>query len=609
MPAEIAVRQLSGLAKVLHENGTDLGAIVAELDMELPALDDVFARVDWSAYVRVLEAVRERCGAGALRRVGAGTVHTDDAYLFRANILLGFDDSQAALASMCEPRGLFRTIVPCIDVAWEATGPRTCRVRASMRPGYGDCPAHHELSAGTIAEFPRVLFERPARVTLVPTERGADYEVEFARPSPLAALRRRWHRSRRNRTFLQAVGGVFEELSQRQVHLQRESQLRAESEEKLRRTEKMEALGQLTGGVAHDFNNLLLVIRGNLDLLHNKLADGDQRRLLEAAEEAVQRGADLTKQLLAFNSQAPLAPETLDLNDTVVEMQTLLERTLGEQVSISTDLAPGLWQTNVDPGLLKNAVINLALNARDAMPDGGHLTIETANTDIDSQASRLRDVPPGAYVTLALSDTGIGMTDSVLDRAFDPFFTTKPVGKGSGLGLAMVYGFIEQSKGTVRIDSRPGVGTVVTLYLPRARERLDVRRAGPADEALRGSGETVLVVEDDPRVSSTVTRQLEELGYAALKAADAAAALEILSSRSDIRALLTDIVLPGPMAGPALADRALRQYPSLGVAYMSGYPDDATTGSSSIPASAVRLGKPFHRAELASAISRAVSRS
>ncbi len=600
MPAEIAVRQLSGLATVLREDGHDFEEIVAELELPRMPLDDVFARIDWSDYARVLEGVAGRLGKSTLRRVGAAMLHTDDAYLFRANIQLGFDDAAAALASMCQPNGLFRTIVPCIDVSWEQRGPRHGVVHTTMADGYEPCRAHHELSAGLIAAFPGLLFEAPARVALGFTRSGVDYEVRFARPSPLAIVRRRWSRSHRNPAYLRAVANVFVELAERQANLQAESERLALSEEKLRRTEKMEALGQLTGGVAHDFNNLLLVIRGNLDLLHGRVVDESAEGLLGAAEEAVQRGAELTKQLLAFGRQAPLSPEAVDLNATVLEMEALLARTLGEQVQIETTLDPALWPATVDIGLLKNAILNLALNARDAMPEGGSLILATANSQRNGASSAGSEHDD--YVALSLRDSGIGMSEAVQSRAFEPFFTTKAPGQGSGLGLAMVYGFMEQSGGLVEIDSESGSGTEVTLLLPRASAASLPRAAGDREAGEPGEGERVLVVEDDPHAGATVAQQLEDLGYRARLVQDAETALTLLEHGEPVDVLLTDLVLPGELRGTDLATRARRLRPALACVFMSGYADRAP-----LPDAAERLAKPFGRAELANALKRAQS--
>lgn len=467
MPAEVAIRQITVLCSAL----TDQGYSVAEFTQGIPAvenqLDDVYARVDWRDYTALLERVEKKCGTEMLRGVGAATLFTDDAYLFRTNILLGYDNLQHALMAMCRPEGVLQSIVPCIELKCEQTGDG-CMVRSWMRPGYDPCRAHHELTAGTLAEVPRLLFERPASVAVQTSDRGADYEVRLAPSTALALIRRRWERSKANPAFLAEVSSVFQELSARQEELQLESRRLADSQEKLRRVERMEALGQLTGGIAHDFNNLLLVVQGNLDLLKGGIAEPETQHYLAAANDAVNRGADLTKQLLAFGRQSTLQPVTLDLRSVVAEMETLLGRTLGDRVVIRTLHADELCFTNVDPGLLQNAILNLAINARDAMPEGGELTIETGNANVTEADLELADAgqKPGRYVVLSISDTGAGMSQDVMERAFEPFYTTKAVGEGSGLGLAMVYGFVQQSRGLVKLSSEVGVGSRFRIYLP-----------------------------------------------------------------------------------------------------------------------------------------------
>lgn len=341
-----------------------------------------------------------------------------------------------------------------------------------MKDGYAPCWAYHEIAAGAISEIPTILFENPASVTLKSTDIGVEYDVLFARPKTAARLRRRWARGSPNQTYLEQMADVFQTLAERQVSLQREIRLRVNSEERLRRVEKLEALGQLTGGVAHDFNNLLLVVQGNLDLLQARLTDGESQLLFQAAIDAVERGAGLTRQLLAVGRQSPLLPETLDLRDVVTQMGVLLRRTLGEKVDIQVIHSSELWQTHVDKGLLQNAILNLAINARDAMPDGGRLTIETQNvtvaeTETDPPGGEMN---PGRYVLMTVSDDGVGMSKEVANRAFDPFFTTKALDEGTGMGLAMVYGFLQQSKGMVRLTSQPGEGSCFRIYLPEACE-------------------------------------------------------------------------------------------------------------------------------------------
>ncbi len=314
----------------------------------------------------------------------------------------------------------------------------------------------------------------------------------------------------------------------------------------------MEAVGQLTGGIAHDFNNLLTGIIGSLDLMQKRVAQGrygEIERYVTLAKASANRAASLTHRLLAFARRQPLDPKPVNVNQLVVSMEELLRRSIGEQIRLEIVAGGGLWGTFCDPHQLESALLNLAINARDAMPDGGVLTIETANAYLDPRyAADLRDVEPGQYVALSVSDTGVGMSPAVQARAFDPFFTTKPIGQGTGLGLSMVYGFARQSEGHARIYSEQGQGTTVKLYLPRhgARRNGGARhrhRGGAARR--RGSGETVLVVEDETSVRELVVDVLNDLGYRALEAADGPASLQMLRSGERIDLLITDVGLPG----------------------------------------------------------------
>ena len=330
-------------------------------------------------------------------------------------------------------------------------------------------------------------------------------------------------------------------------------------EERLRQSQKMEAVGQLTGGLAHDFNNLLAGISGSLELLQTRMAQGrtnDLERYITAAQGASKRAAALTHRLLAFTRRQTLDPKPTDVNRLVSGMEELVRRTVGPQVAVEVVGAGGLWATLVDPNQLENALLNLCINARDAMPDGGRLTVETANKWLDERTARSRDLSAGQYVSLCVSDTGTGMTPEVARRAFDPFFTTKPIGLGTGLGLSMIYGFVQQSGGQARIYSEPGQGTMVCLYLPRHHGTADAED-GPAGQAAvprAEQGETVLVVDDEPTVRMLVTEVLEDLGYTAIEAADGAAGLQVLRSNARIDLLVTDVGLPGGMNGRQVAD-------------------------------------------------------
>jgi PAS domain S-box-containing protein len=373
-------------------------------------------------------------------------------------------------------------------------------------------------------------------------------------------------------------------------------------EDQLRQAQKMEAVGQLTGGVAHDFNNLLTVIMGNLEYLERILPSPQPtERIISAALRAASRAAILTQRLLVFSRRSPLVPEVLSVNKLVAGLSDLMRRTLGEAVFIETVLAGGLWPTLADANQLENALINLAINARDAMPDGGKLTIETANTHLDEAYARMHDeVQPGQYVGILVTDTGIGMSAETVSRAFEPFFTTKELGQGTGLGLSQVYGFIKQSGGHLKIYSEIGEGTTVKLYLPRYRGSEDVSDADVATrDVSRGQGELVLVVEDDPDVRDYTVEMVSELGYSVLSAPDGATALRLLDSNREVALLFTDVGLPGGMNGRQLADQAQRRRPRLKILYTTGYARNAIVHQGRLDPGVEVIFKPFSYSDLA----------
>src|SRR5579872_4097553 len=373
-------------------------------------------------------------------------------------------------------------------------------------------------------------------------------------------------------------------------------------EDQLRQAQKMEAIGQLTGGVAHDFNNLLTVIMGNLEHLE-RLTSPEQstHRLIAAALRGASRAAILTDRLLVFSRRHPLAPEVLSVNKLVAGMSDLLRRTIGEAILVETVLAGGLWSTLADANQLENALLNLAVNARDAMPDGGKLTIETANSHLDEAYARMNDdVQPGQYVGVFVTDSGTGMALETARQVFEPFFTTKDIGQGTGLGLSQVYGFIKQSGGHVKIYSEVGEGTTVKLYLPRHRGADDIAGGGEETRELpRGRGETVLVVEDDPDVRDYTIEIVSELGYTVLSAGDGATALRLLASHREVSLLFTDVGLPGGMNGRQLADQALRRHPRLKVLYTTGYARNAIVHQGRLDPGVAVVFKPFTAAALA----------
>jgi PAS domain S-box-containing protein len=369
----------------------------------------------------------------------------------------------------------------------------------------------------------------------------------------------------------------------------------AKSEAALHQAQKVEALGHLTGGIAHDFNNMLAVIIAGINLAEKQLARGeDGGKFLKAALEGAHRAASLTNRLLAFSRQLPLKPEVADINGLVGSMSEILQRTLGETTLIETVLAGGLWKTSVDKSQVENVLLNLAINARDAMPDGGKLTIETANCHLDDDyASQHGEVAAGQYVMLAVSDTGTGMPPEIIAKAFDPFFSTKEVGKGTGLGLSQVHGFIKQSKGHIKIYSEIGHGTTIKIYLPRFYGSVAPSEVLKRSDAPRGSpSEIILVVEDDVRMREMTAASLKELGFTVLPAESAQEALSLLKHHPEVALLFTDIVMPG-MNGRILADEAVKLRPGLKVVFTTGYTRNAVVHNGVVDAGVNFLAKPF----------------
>ncbi|WP_170116485.1 PAS domain S-box protein [Devosia submarina] len=400
--------------------------------------------------------------------------------------------------------------------------------------------------------------------------------------------------------FIHAVG--------RDISAEREArEALQKTEEALRQAQKMEAVGQLTGGIAHDFNNLLQGIIGSLDIIQRRVAQGrtgELDRFLNAATTTANRAAALTHRLLAFSRRQPLDPKPVKANQLVSQMEDLLRRTIGESIQLEMVLAGGLWTTKCDPHQLESAILNLSINARDAMPNGGKLTIETCNAHLDNAyAAREREVKPGQYVCISVSDTGTGMAPDVISRAFEPFFTTKPIGQGTGLGLSMIYGFARQSEGYAKIYSEVGQGTAVKLYLPRHYGEGEESEELPqiTEEHLTQHGETVLVVEDEQVVRDLVVEVLTELGYNAIEAYDGPSGLATLQSKQKIDLLVTDIGLPG-LNGRQIADAGRQLRPGLKVLFMTGYAENATLASGFLEPGMQMITKPFSMENLATRI-------
>ena len=370
-------------------------------------------------------------------------------------------------------------------------------------------------------------------------------------------------------------------------------------EHTLFQVQKLESLGQLTGGIAHDFNNLLQVILGNLDLALLVVDhDTPAGAYLKDAVGAAERGAKLVNGLLAFARRQSLHPASVRLDKLLTEMTSLLGRVIGANIRVHLNIADDLWVVLADPSQLQNAILNLAINARDAMPAGGQLTITAANTTL---AVPRRDLKPGDYITLSIADTGSGIPADLLDKVIEPFFTTKPEGKGTGLGLSMVYGFVKQSGGDLDIRSEPGCGTTITLFLPRSEREESVSQEA-SRAAICGGGETILALEDDDAVRAFVVVQLRKMGYRVLEAADAEAALAILESGEAVDLLFTDVMMPGRLNGLEVAKRARQLRPAIKVMFTSGYVDQAFLDRTPLDLGVVLLTKPYRQAELAAAI-------
>ncbi|HSM42073.1 MAG TPA: PAS domain S-box protein [Afifellaceae bacterium] len=383
---------------------------------------------------------------------------------------------------------------------------------------------------------------------------------------------------------------------------------RRQAETALHQAQRMEAIGQLTGGIAHDFNNLLSVIIGNLELLEPRLAADEEREILGDAQEAAELGAKLTGRLLAFARQSILVPEAVDLNRLIVGLSDMLRRTIAADIDLSTVLGGDLWLTRSDPGQIENAVINLAINARDAMPSGGRLILETRNAEfIDLDVANELGLQPGQYVQLSVTDTGTGMPPEIRDRAIEPFFTTKEAGRGTGLGLPMVYGFARQSGGDVTIYSEAGKGTTVNIYLPRAEPGDAGDDRLPPTEQLAGQGERILVVEDDSRVRLLTLRRLRSLGYKAFEASNGPEALDVFEKNRPIDLVFSDLVMPGGLSGRQLCNEIRNRHGDVRVLLTSGYAEELVRGDMLESERIGILRKPYRTADLAAAIHKVLS--
>ena len=448
-----------------------------------------------------------------------------------------------------------------------------------------------ELYGGVLRSGVPIRFERELVATGRHLELAA-FRIEPASRRQVAVLFQDITARKRAEAALQHLNETLE------VRIAEAIAERKHAEEALRQSQKMEAVGQLTGGIAHDFNNLLTGIIGSLELLEVRLRQGrtsEIHRYVGAAQGASKRAAALTHRLLAFSRRQTLDPKPTDVNRLVMDMEELIRRTVGPQITLEVVRAAGLWSALIDASQLESALLNLCINARDAMPEGGRITIETANKWLDDHAAKERDLPPGQYLSLCVTDTGSGMTPDVIARAFDPFFTTKPIGQGTGLGLSMVYGFVRQSGGQVRIYSEVGCGTTMCLYLPRhygSSSEIPTITA-PTASARAPTGKTVLIVDDEPSVRMLVTEVLEDLGYSPIEASDGPAGLRILESDATVDLLISDVGLPGGINGRQLADAARITRPELKVLFITGYAENAIIGSGHLAPGMRVLTKPF----------------
>lgn len=462
-------------------------------------------------------------------------------------------------------------------------------------------PALEKISARAFINMP--LTEQGGLVALLYLNHSTprswnDSDLDFVR-EVAERTRVATERRRAERELAELAASLEQQVADRT------SELMA-AEEALRQAQKMEAVGQLTGGLAHDFNNLLTGMMGNLELLQLRLARGrleDSERFILAAQGAGRRAASLTQRLLAFSRRQTLDPKPTDVNRLISGMEELLRRTVGQNCEIEVVGAAGLWTANIDAGQLENALLNLCINARDAMPDGGRITIETANKWLDDRAARERDLPPGQYLSLCVSDTGTGMSAYTIEHAFEPFFTTKPIGEGTGLGLSMIYGFARQSNGQVRIYSEVGSGTTICIYLPRhLGEAAEIDEETSSMPIARSGGETILVVDDEATIRHLLDEVLEEAGYAVIGAHDGATGLKILQSDRRVDLLITDVGLPGGINGRQVADAARLLHPDLKILFITGYAENAAVGNGHLEPGMQLLTKPFTMDALAAKV-------
>jgi PAS domain S-box-containing protein len=506
----------------------------------------------------------------------------------------------------------------------DTTGERALDATSSINQRIFDTSLDLILVVDKRGNFLRVSPSSAAILGYQPDEMVGHSAAEFLYPDDLEGTRHEMRLARRGqvmrnfecryihkdgRIVTLAWTGVWSEPDHQHFFIGRDMSRRIALEQQLRQAQKMKAVGQLTGGIAHDFNNILTVITGMVEALSEAVkTDPILAEMVKSIEEAAERGAQLTQRMLAFARKQPLQPRPIDLNDIVTRMVAMLQRTLGEDIAVKTVLANGLWPAQADPFQLEDAIVNLAVNARDAMPTGGELAIGTSNIHLDEHyAAHNVEVAPGDYVVVAIADTGVGMPPEVIEHAFEPFFTTKDVGRGTGLGLSMVYGFVTQSRGHVRIASEIGRGTSIMLYLPKAT----TEGAAPdipesAVEPVTDGRETILIVEDDAAVRKVAATILKRIGYQVWQAEDGKSALDILQTGIAIDLLFTDLIMPNGMSGQDLMRTARERRPDLKVLFASGYSEQFIAGRGVADHGIPLLSKPYRKQQLAQAIRKAL---
>lgn len=610
-------------------------AIVGNRDLIGHTVRDALSELEGQGYFELLDSVYRTgepfIGRAVPLNIGAGSNADGRMYLdfvyqpirdasgeVTGIFVEGYDvtASQNATAALAKSEEDFRTLAEVMpNQAWTAlpTGDLDWfndRVYAFAGKTFKDLAGTGWASIVHPDDLP-VAAERWSRSTTS----GEPYEAQFRLKAKTDEYR--WHIARAvpvrtetgaiarwigTNTDIQDQKTTAESLTHLNATLEQQVTQRTDelmvAEAALRQSQKMEAVGQLTGGIAHDFNNLLMAISGSLQLLEIRIAQGKLtgiERYTGAAQESVRRAASLTQRLLAFSRRQTLDPKPTDVNKLLAGVEDLLRRTVGPEIALEVVGAGSLWSVKIDPPQLENAVLNLIINARDAMPDGGRITIETANKWLDDRAARDRELPPGQYISLCVTDTGTGMTPDVIAQAFDPFFTTKPLGQGTGLGLSMIHGFVRQSGGQVRVYSELGKGTTMCLYLPRyLGDSADkIAEAPPQEISDGGHGERVLVVDDEPLVRLFMVEVLEDAGYSILEAADGPSSLKILQSDARIDLLVTDVGLPGGMNGRQMADAARIWRPKLKVLFVTGYAENAVVGNGHLEVGMQVIGKPF----------------